>query len=281
VSNLLADQTVVAGFTPIVYNLSYELAGGEVAQANPATYTVESATFALNNPTKKGYDFTGWTGTGLEAATKAVTIAKGSFGERSYTATWTPIIYQITLDLDGGRAENPTTYTIESETITLAAPTKTGYTFKGWKLNGEGEPQMNVTIAKGSTGNVAYTAAWQKNVYAVTITGNGVTADKMAPEYGDNVVITITEEPNRPLNTLTVNGVDVTADVVDHTYTITNVTGNVTVEATFSDFTRVQGLKANMAAPGNTYDITGRKVPVGEKLTRGIYIINGRKVSVR
>ena len=42
------------------------------------------------NPTKDGFDFAGWTGTGLTEATKNVTIAKGSTGDRTYTATWTP-----------------------------------------------------------------------------------------------------------------------------------------------------------------------------------------------
>ena len=34
------------------------------------------------------YDFAGWSGTGLSAPTMTVTIAKGSTGNRSYTATW-------------------------------------------------------------------------------------------------------------------------------------------------------------------------------------------------
>ncbi|MBQ7631796.1 MAG: hypothetical protein IJS82_03435, partial [Paludibacteraceae bacterium] len=49
----------------------------------PATYTIESDAITLNNPTKEGYAFAGWTGTGLDAATTTVTIAKGSIGNRS------------------------------------------------------------------------------------------------------------------------------------------------------------------------------------------------------
>ena len=206
VSNLLADQTVVAGFTPISYTLTYNLAGGSVASANPASYTIESAAITLTNPTKTGFDFAGWTGTGLDAATKTVTIATGSTGNRSYTATWT------------------------------------------------------------------------KAVYSVTITGAGVTADNMAPEYGDDVVITIADDPDRTLNTLTVNGADVTGYVVDGKYTIENVSANVVVVATFNstkefiamahsqqtfccsqdlDFSEVSGLKAYIASG---YDKTSGQV---------------------
>jgi len=170
VSNLLADQAVVAGFTPIVYNITYDLAGGDVATANPATYTIESDAITLNNPTREGYNFAGWTGTGLAEATTTVTIAKGSIENRSYTATWTPIIYTITYDLAGGSVAtaNPTTYTIESAAITLNNPTRVGYNFTGWKLNGAGEAMMSVTIAAKSTGNKAYTATWTPINYAIS-----------------------------------------------------------------------------------------------------------------
>jgi len=68
----------------------------------------------------------------------------------------------------------------------------------------------------------------------VSITGGGVTADKMNPEYGDDVVITIEVDEDRTLNTLTVNDVDVTDQVVNNQYTIHNVTSNITVVATFN-----------------------------------------------
>ena len=72
----------------IDYTISYNLDGGSVASANPTRYNVTTATFTLTNPIRDGYTFAGWTGTGLDAATMEVTIASGSTGNRSYTATW-------------------------------------------------------------------------------------------------------------------------------------------------------------------------------------------------
>jgi uncharacterized repeat protein (TIGR02543 family) len=72
----------------IDYTIDYVLNGGSVASANPTRYNVTTATFTLTNPTRTGYDFAGWTGTGLTDATETVTIAQGSTGNRSYTATW-------------------------------------------------------------------------------------------------------------------------------------------------------------------------------------------------
>ena len=76
--------------TPTVttYQITYDLDGGTVAKANPTSYTKDTATFTLNNPTKSGYTFEGWVGTGLSEATKTVTIVKGSTGNRVYKATW-------------------------------------------------------------------------------------------------------------------------------------------------------------------------------------------------
>ncbi len=70
------------------YTITYDLAGGTV-EGNPDTYTVEMDTFTLNTPTRPGYTFTGWSGTGLDGENNmTVTIPKGSTGERRYTAHW-------------------------------------------------------------------------------------------------------------------------------------------------------------------------------------------------
>ena len=37
---------------------------GGTADGNPTGYSVESAAITLVNPTREGYDFTGWSGTG-------------------------------------------------------------------------------------------------------------------------------------------------------------------------------------------------------------------------
>ena len=83
-----SPHTITAAFAPVTYHITYDLAGGNLDTANPETYTVESATFSLTTPTRAGYTFTGWTGTGLIGPTMEVTIETGSTGDRAYTATW-------------------------------------------------------------------------------------------------------------------------------------------------------------------------------------------------
>ena len=80
--------TLTAQWTVNHYTITYDLAGGTV-EGNPDTYTIETVAFTLKNPTKSGYTFTGWSGTGLDGENNmTVTIPKGSTGNRSYTAHW-------------------------------------------------------------------------------------------------------------------------------------------------------------------------------------------------
>ena len=82
------NLTITAQWTVNQYTITYDLAGG-TAEGNLDTYTIETRTFTLKNPTKSGYTFTGWSGTGLTGENNlTVTIEKGSTGDRSYTAHW-------------------------------------------------------------------------------------------------------------------------------------------------------------------------------------------------
>ncbi len=266
------NKAYTATWTPINYAISYDLAGGTVATANPTTYNIESAAITLNNPTREGYNFAGWTGTGLTEATTTVTIAKGSTGERSYTATWTPINYDITLTLDGGTATNPATYTIESDDITLNNPTKTGYTFKGWKLNGEGDAMMSVTIANGSMGNKAYTATWQINQYTITFDSNGgSTVPSITQDFA--TAVTAPADPTREGYTFTgwnqdvpttipAENVTLTAQWTINQYTITfNTNGGTTIDPIKQDYNSAVTAPADPTREGYTFAGWDNEIP--------------------
>ena len=82
------DLTVTAQWTLNLYTISYNLNNG-TATGNPDSYTVESDAITLNTPTRPGYTFTGWSGTGLDGENNmTVTIPTGSTGNRTYTAHW-------------------------------------------------------------------------------------------------------------------------------------------------------------------------------------------------
>ncbi len=157
----------------VAYGLTYDLAGGTLypAQANPSTYTANTATIALNNPARIGYTFVGWTWDGQSSPVKTVTIPQGSTGNRSFVANWFLDTYHLTYDLAGGTlpggVSNPDTYRVLTPTFTLANPTRSGYTFMGWIWSGQTSPVKTVTIAQGSTGDRSFVAKFRLDSYYI------------------------------------------------------------------------------------------------------------------
>lgn len=69
--------------------IHYELDGGTLAKGNIKFFIPErSSTFTLNNPTKEGYKFAGWSGPGISGVSKKVLITDDQLGDRTFTANW-------------------------------------------------------------------------------------------------------------------------------------------------------------------------------------------------
>lgn len=175
---LTGDATLYAGWTADVFEITYDLQGGENAASNPTSYTVESAEITLTAPTREGYTFEGWTGTGIDEAQTEVVIATGTTGALAFTANWEATTYTITYDLVRGTLTGtiPATYTIESEDIVLATPQKDGYVFEGWIGTDLTDAEMIVTIPTGSVGDRTYTATWSTTDASAAIVDNAIEA---------------------------------------------------------------------------------------------------------
>lgn len=186
------DASGLYEYGPIEYTITYENVTG-ATNTNPTTYTVEDA-ITLAAAIKDGYTFDGW----KDAEGNTVTsIAAGTTGDITLTAAWTVIDYNITYNLDGGTnaEENPATYTVENA-VTFAAPTKAGYTFKGW-VDANGDPITG--IAAGTIGDVEVTATWEIIKYTITYDPEGGTTDP-------SIVVEYTVNDTVPLSTPTKPG---------------------------------------------------------------------------
>ncbi len=119
------------------------------------------------DPEKTGYTFVEWQ---KEDGTAYVWTDPVS-ADISLTAKWTLTQYTITYLPEGVVTDNPTTYNIESGTITLKKPTtcpSATPNFLRWRLNDENGAVVT-EIPKGSTGNkVFYAECTEKSVYKVT-----------------------------------------------------------------------------------------------------------------
>ena len=147
------------------WNLNtYEITYVDAGSMSSTQYTVNTDTFTLDHPTKEGYTFLGWTGTGLDGATQSVTIPAGSTGNRTYTARWqksfkpadttkieipqhsmilgsqivvmfyvylpegsTPGNYTMVFDVSGDKTENP------NPTVYYESVSDGGYTLYGYR----------------------------------------------------------------------------------------------------------------------------------------------------
>ena len=169
----------------VTYTIKYNLNGGTVSATNPTSYKVTDTDITLNNPTKIGYTFTGWTGTGLSESSTTVTIKSGSYGNREYTANYSinQYYYDVNLDsgiksfditVDGKTSSGLTDYYQKQNYGTEATITnvvaKTGYTYTGYKVNG------SMTTLTGSTNSNIKTKLGAGNgVITLTSTANVLT----------------------------------------------------------------------------------------------------------
>ena len=118
-------------------------------------------------PVREGYDLTGWNPALPEKYPEINT---------KYTAVWvTEGDYTITYELDGGTnvPENPASYNVETETITLKDPAKAGYTFEGWYRTEDFTGNAVTEIVQGSTGDITLYAKWIEIIVPETLEVKG------------------------------------------------------------------------------------------------------------
>ena len=181
------DRTYTANWQVIEYTVTLDVSGGD--PLDPITYTVETPVI-LPTPTSTGYTFLGWTGEGETTPQLTVVLPKGTTGDKMYFANWEVNIYAITLDTSGGNALEAISYAVTSSPITLPTPVRTGYTFLGWTGEGIVNPQTEVIIPTGSTGNRTYTANWEATVYTIML--------KNLPNGNETIPYTVEQEVKLP-----------------------------------------------------------------------------------
>ena len=167
-ANSKANITVYARCNPVTYTISYTLNNGTNNANNPTSYTIESSNITIAAATKtvkvtgnvnntgasvgaatsKAQTFKGWTGANGSTAQTGVTIPKGSFGNKSYTANWTPVA------------------------MTLPTVTKNYYTCEWWSASSGGSKVGNsggaYTPTANSKASITVYARCTGNTYTAT-----------------------------------------------------------------------------------------------------------------
>lgn len=127
-----------------------------------STVTVKGNTGSL---AKSGYTFNGWNtaanGSGTAYAADATfTISANT----TLYAQWTPIVYTVTYNVNGGGSVDPTSATqaTPGASVTLPTPTWSGYTFDGWY--NAGTKIGNAGASYTPTADITLYAHWTDNI---------------------------------------------------------------------------------------------------------------------
>ena len=171
-SKATANITVDAQWSANTYTLTYNNNGGSGCSSKSGTYGKTWGT--LCTPTRAGHSFLGWKD-GSTNVTSSTTVG----GNRSVTAQWSANTYTLTYNNNGGSGCSSKTGTYGSTWGTLCSPTRTGYTFAGWK-DGSTTVTANTTI----NGNRTVTAQWTANTYVLSYNSNGGTTCSPSSKSG-------------------------------------------------------------------------------------------------
>lgn len=174
--------TLYARWKKQVYTIDYRLNGGKLSDEAREAYAVDTKTFKLEKPTRKGYTFEGWYKE-KKFINKVTEITKGSTGDITLYAKWSVNQYKIQYKGNGatsGSMNNVTTCKY-GNTYTLAANKfkRTDYVFKGWNTRADGSGKSyankaeikNLTSQKNKT--VTLYAQWEKKSYRIQYELNG------------------------------------------------------------------------------------------------------------
>lgn len=177
--DVYAENVLYAQWIPAKYIITYNLNYGKIAGNNPKEYTIETQTFILNNPTREGYIFSGWSGTEIIGEQDMVTIEIGSIGNRLYEAHWIANLNTLHFDSNGGTGSMEDMKIQTDETVRLSACmfTKRGYSFAGWAMSATSEKiySEEAVYKMGVKSEYTLYAKWNLVYYTITyFLNNGI-----------------------------------------------------------------------------------------------------------
>ncbi|MBQ8845457.1 MAG: InlB B-repeat-containing protein, partial [Clostridia bacterium] len=178
---ITGSMTLYPYLTPITYNISFNGNGNTGGSMTNLPLNFDKSLQLTNGFVRTGYNFTGWKVSGFNASTAKygnspnpttalntnTVIANGSYIKNltatngatvTITAQWKAITYYIKLKPEGGLGtgincnngtvgvtDGTATYDI---VVNITNPTRTGYTFYGWKAEAS---NLNTSTAKWGT----------------------------------------------------------------------------------------------------------------------------------
>lgn len=239
-----AEDIIIEGnFSVNSYTVTY-MVDGEVYKTETVAYGSEVV--LVENPTKEGHTFSGWSEAPATMPAEDVVI-EGTFAVNTYS-----IIYKV----DGAEYKVvPVVY--GSDIVLIDEPTKEGYTFSGWSESPATMPAEDMVIE----------GTFTVNYYTVTYLVDGEVYATETVAYGSEIILI--GEPTKDGYTFSGwSEVPATMPAED-----------IVVLGGFSPITVINGVEYNDEVL-IIYNLSGERIIDLDGLERGIYIINAKKVWV-
>ena len=174
-----ADMTFNAKFEAKTYNVKF-MNGDVQHDANTVKY--DGAYTLPTAPTKAGSTFAGW----VDADGNAMPATHTTDGDVTFYAKWATSAFDAKFYLDAAKTDLHATESVEfgAAIPTPTAPSKTGYTFKGWSLDGS---TVLADLGIMDTEGKDFIAVFEANTYKITYYVDNVIVHTADVKYGDKV----------------------------------------------------------------------------------------------
>ena len=245
-----ANDIVIKGsFTVNSYTITYKV-DGEVYKTETVAYG--AAIILIDEPTKDGYAFSGWSEAPETMPANDIVI-EGTFVKNGYK-----VIYKV-----DGEVYKTVTVEYGAPLVLIDEPTKEGYTFSGWSEAPETMPAKDIIIE----------GTFTVNSYTVTYLVDGEVYATYTVEFG--AAVPVPENPTKE-GYIFEGWTSVLESMPAE---------DVVIEAIFSVDTGIIGVDYDK--PQDVYSLGGvliKRNATAEdirQLPQGTYIIGGKKVYIR
>ena len=186
------EFTAIADWEVTQYPVDFKLNDGTDASIsqNNYTYTIEKGITDMPTASRTGYTFVGWY-ENAEGTGEAWTSVPAGTGELTLYAKWTPNVYNITYNLQGGKevALVPSTfkYNVGATLPTSDQMEKANYTFAGWTREESSTNYMTEVPANTYAEDLTFYAQWTPKAYTVKFETEGTAVTELPYVYGTTV----------------------------------------------------------------------------------------------
>lgn len=236
----LTEMHFYALFEADKFNLELNANGGKYTSADTsknyqATYGTEMSLSDYLKPFRDGYNFKGWSIDSDSTVTvSSVTLTQNT----TLYAVWEAKTYTLTFSGNSGKFSDGSlikrftvSYGDDINFDRYEAPSRNGYTFKGWGATYNGTDVVNAVTV--STSVYVY-AIWTKNTYSLALNANGgkfvggSQTKEVSASYGDSISLGQYEAPTK--DRYTFKGWSTSSTGTSAVSSVT-VSGNTTVYA--------------------------------------------------